>query len=372
MKKRIIFHIDVNNAFLSWTATEMLKNGYTVDIRKKYAIIGGDESKRRGIVLAKSIPCKKKGVTTGEPISGARKKCPYLEVYKPNFNIYKNYSNKMYNYLTQYSNEIERYSIDECFLDYTANMNLSDDPVKLAYKIKEDIKTNLGFTVNVGIGNNKLTAKMASDMEKPDKVHTLFDEEIQTKMWPLKVDNLFMLGRKTAKKIKELHINTIYDLAHTNKDFLIKKFKSHGKLLWEYSNGIDTSKVESKYGDPKSISTSTVLPYNYSDIVEINIVLKELAMDTGKRLRHVKMYASTVFIWIKYTNFEKVSKQIKLENSINSDEDIYKYAKDLLTLLWNKEKIRGLCVGVTNLDIERKVQLTIFHLNKLIKHDDMF
>ena len=176
---RIILHVDVNNAFLSWTAVDMLKKGSKVDIRNRYAIIAGSESERKGIVLAKSNLCKSRGVMTAEPIYSARRKCPYLEIYSPNFKLYKCYSDKMFEYLSRYTNIIERYSIDECFLDYTGSVNLFGDPIKLAYKIKNDIYKLFGFTVNVGVGNNKLLAKMASDFEKPNKVHTLFVNEIE-------------------------------------------------------------------------------------------------------------------------------------------------------------------------------------------------
>lgn len=363
MKERIIMHIDVNNAFLSWTATEMVKNGYKKDIRNRYAVIGGDASKRKGIVLAKSNPCKSKGVITGETLYNARRKCPYLEVYSPDYKIYRKYSDAMFNYLSTYTNVIERYSIDECFLDYSDLTTLFGDPIKCAYKIKEDIKNKLGFTVNVGIGNNKLCAKMASDFSKPDKVHTLFNYEIETKMWPLDVSDLFMIGKKSSVKLKELHINTIYDLAHTDKKLLERIFKKMGTMMWEYANGIDNSEVDYIYENPKSISSSSVLPYNYTDINEILKVIKELTIDTGHRLRKSKMYANTVTVWVKYSNFEKISKQQKLENSISSDEDIYKIATLLFNSIWTEESIRGLCVGVADLSTTKRVQLSIFSKN---------
>ena len=360
MNERIVIHIDVNNAFLSWTAVDMLKQGNQVDIRNRYAIIGGDEQARRGIVLAKSNPAKQQGVVTAEPIYMARRKCPYLEVYPPNYNLYRKYSDLMYNYLCQYTNIIERYSIDECFLEYTDIKKLNGDPIKFAYKIKDDIYKNFGFTVNVGIGNNKLCAKMASDFSKPNKVHTLFSSEIPTKMWPLAVKDLFMIGKKTTKKLETLHINTIYDLAHTDINLLEKNFKSMGLMMHNYASGIDNSKVEYEYENPKSISTSTVLPYNYSDKKEIHQVLKSLAETTGKRLRKKKMYASNVSIWIKYSNFKKYSKQSKLDNSTNTDEDIASVAINLFDKIWTEEAIRGLCVGVTDLSEDKKTQLSIF------------
>ena len=363
MKERIILHIDCNNAFLSWTAVYMLRNGSKVDIRKRYAIIGGDESQRKGVVLAKSMLCKSKGVITGEPVYSARRKCPYLEIYPPQFKIYKRYSDIMWAYLCKYSDKIERYSIDECFIDYTNSYKLFGDPVKLAYKIKDDIKKNFGFTVNVGIGNNKLLAKMASDFSKPDKVHTLFSNEIKDKMWPLDVSELFMIGKSSSKKLHDLGINTIGDLANKEIDFLMRNFKSMGKMMWEYANGIDNSEVESDYGNPKSISSSEVLPYNYTNLNDIYRELKKLSCDTGIRLRKKKMYAPNVNIWVKFHDFSKISKQVTLDNLINSDEDIYNNAIKLFNSIWNQDsdkKIRALCVGVANLTDVYKVQLSIF------------
>ena len=376
MKERIILHVDCNNAFLSWTAVNMLHNGSKIDIRNRYAVIGGDESQRRGVVLAKSMPCKKKGVVTGESLYNARKKCPYLDVYKPDFKIYKKYSDMMWAYLCNYSDKIERFSIDECFVDYTESYKLFGEPVKLAYKIKNDIKENFGFTVNVGIGSNKLLAKMASDFSKPDKVHTLHTSEVKKKMWPLDVSDLFMIGKSTSKKLKELGINTIGELANSDLDFLIKHFKSMGKMMWNYANGIDYSEVESDYGNPKSISTSSVLPYNYSNIDDIYRELKKLAMDTGKRLRDKKMYSPNVNIWVKFHDFSKISKQVTLDNLINTDEDIYINAVKLFDKIWNgndEKKVRALCVGVSNLTDVFKVQLSLFEEvnEKNIENDNL-
>ena len=371
--KRIILHVDVNNAFLSWTAVDMLRNGSKIDIRERYAVIGGDESKRRGIVLAKSNLCKKLGIKTADTLYSARRKCPRLEVYSGTWNVYREFSDKMYNYLLRYTNIIERYSVDECFIDYTNSYKLFGDPVRLAYKIKEDIKKLYGFTVNVGVGNNKLEAKMASDFSKPDKVHTLFDEEIRTKMWPLPIDELFMLGKSSASKLHEMGINTIGELANTDIDLLVKRFKSHGKMMWEFANGIDNSMVNYMERDIKSISNSTVLPYDYTKREECLEVLRELSNDVGKRLRKKKMYASNVSIWIKYNNFKKVSKQIKLDNSIHTDLDIYYYSTLLFDKLWDREySIRGLCVGVSDFNNCDNKQLSLFDNNINInkKNDD--
>ena len=358
---RIILHIDVNNAFLSWSAVWMLKNGYNKDIRNRYAVIAGDESQRRGIVLAKSGLCKKRGVKTADPIYLARRKCPYLEVYPPKFEVYKKFSDMMYKYLCNYTNIIERYSIDECFLDYTGSINLFGDPVKVAYRIRDDIYKKFGFTVNVGVGNNKLLAKMASDFEKPNKVHTLFSNEIEKKMFPLPIEDLFMIGKASSKKLREMGITTIGELAKTDEDVLVRKFKQMGKMMHEYANGIDNSEVMYEREQMKSISNSTVLPYNYRDAGMIKNVIHSLSNEIGKKLRNNKLYADTVGIWFKYTYFDKVSRQIKLDNSISNDEDIYNNAFSIFNSIWNHEDgIRSICVFVSGLSSERKLQLSLF------------
>lgn len=368
---RIILHIDVNNAFLSWSAIWMLHNGYNKDIRERYAIIGGDESERRGIVLAKSTPCKKRGVVTAEPIYSARRKCPYLEVYPPNFKVYKYFSDKMYEYLCTYTDIIERYSIDECFLDYTGSVNLFGDPVRVAYKIKDDIYNKFGFTVNVGVGNNKLLAKMASDFEKPNRVHTLFSTEVQEKMFPLPIEDLFMIGKSASGKLRNMNINTIGELANVSEDALIKRFKSMGKMMHEYANGIDNSPVYFEKESVKSISSSTVLSYNYHDIVKIREVIMSLSMDVGKKLRNNKMYADTIGVWLKYSYFEKVSKQEKLSSSISTDDEIYSNAIRIFDKLWNREDgVRSVCVFISGLSSIKRKQLSLFDLDSNNESDD--
>lgn len=311
--KRIIFHVDVNNAFLSWTAIEMLKNGSKLDIRTIPSVVGGDEKQRKGVVLAKSFPAKKKGIITGEPIYQARRKVDKLLVVAGARDKYSYYSDEFYKILCKYSPVIERYSIDECFMDMTGMELLYDDPVKLAYQIKDEIYKELGFTVNVGIGNSKLCAKMASDFEKPNKVHTLFEDEIKTKMWPLKIEELFMVGRSSSTKLRQIGINTIRDLAKTDVNLLIKYFKTQGKLMHDYANGIDESLVERPIPKNQGIGHSTTLPEDLVDIVSIKRVLRKLSEMVGLRLRKEEKYATVVSIQLKNSSFITYGHQKKVD-----------------------------------------------------------
>lgn len=368
--QRIIFHVDVNNAFLSWSALEMLKNGSKLDIRTIPAVVGGDEKKRRGVVLAKSFPAKKAGIVTGEPLYTARRKVDKLFVVETSREKYKEYSDAFYKILCKYTPVIERYSIDECFMDMTGTEMIFGDPVKLAYKIKDEIHDKLGFTVNVGVANCKLCAKMASDFEKPNKVHTLFESEIKTKMWPLKVDDLFMVGRSSSKKLHELGIDTIEALAKTDVKILTRHFKTMGKIMHEYANGIDDSLVERPIPKNQGIGHSTTLPEDYEDIVSLKKVLRKLSDMVGIRLRAENKYATVISVHLKNSEFFSYGHQKKLVNPISSSEDIYENACELLKDMWKGDPIRLVGLRVSDLTDKTYEQISLFEeVGKVKKRD---
>jgi DNA polymerase-4 len=360
MMERIIFHVDVNNAFLSWSALEMLKNGSKIDIRTIPAVVGGDEKERKGVVVAKSYPAKKAGITTGEPIYLARRKVDKLYVVKSDRQKYVEYSDAFYKILCKYSPLVERYSIDECFLDMSGMQKIFKDMVQTAYKIKEEIKESLGFTVNVGIGNSKLCAKMASDFEKPNKVHTLFDSEIKEKMWPLNVDDLFMVGKRSSAKLHEMGINTIYDLAHADVNLLINRFKSMGKMMHEYANGIDNSSVGKVKPKNQGIGHSTTLPEDVSDLVSLKKVLYKLSCMVGARLRTQEKLATVVYVQLKNNNFISYGHQKKLVSPISSNEDIYDVSCELLKSMWKGDPIRLVGVRVSDFTDKAYEQISLF------------
>ena len=359
--QRQILHIDVNNAFLSWTAIDRLAMGETLDIRNIEAVIGGDETKRSGIVLAKSTKAKKKGVTTGETLYQARLKCPNLQVFKGDYKSYKKHSNDLYNILSQYTDKIERFSIDECFLDMTGCL-IGESLLSKAYEINKRVKEELGFTVNVGVAHNKLLAKMASDFTKPDKVHTLFEEEIPSKMWTLPVSELFMLGKKTIPKLYNMGIKTIGDLAKQNKEFMVKKFGKHGLIMWEYSNGIDNSEVHYLEEKPKGIGNSVTLPTDLAEKEKIEKVLLTLVEQVTYRLRRYNMYANVVNVQLRTKDFKDFSHQRKLSYSTANTKEIYNTAKELLNEMYkNGTYIRLVGVRVDNLVEEDEVQMSLFN-----------
>ena len=268
----IIFHIDVNSAYLSWTAVEQLKNGAKVDIREIPAIIGGDQTSRHGVVLAKSTFAKKYGIRTGEPVANAFRKCPNLKSYPPDHQMYREYSRRLMDFLRTYTTHIEQVSVDECYMDFTEIADRFTSPVEGANEIKDEVYKRFGFTVNVGISSRKVLAKMASDFEKPNKVHTLFPEEVPVKMWPLPINELFMAGKSSVDTMKKLEINTIGDLAKADPALIELHLKSHGRMLWNFANGIDDSQVQSKPLEAKGIGNSTTLSEDAATYEEVQKV----------------------------------------------------------------------------------------------------
>ena len=360
MMERIIFHIDVNTAFLSWSAMDRLKRGEKIDLRCVPAVIGGDEATRSGIVLARSIVAKKYGIATPEPLYTARKKCPGLIVIPPDFKLYEKCSNDLYNYLCNFSPDVIRSSIDECCLDMTGTYNLFGDPVKLAYRIKDEVKEKFGFTVNIGIGNNRLCAKMASDLEKPDKVHTIFDNEIKTIMWPLPIEDLLMVGKKSSVVLRSIGINTIGDLATADMFLLRKYFKNGAQMMYNHANGIDDSLVEEYKAKNQSISNETTSITDMIDKRDIEKVLLYLSNQVGSRLRKEGYYTRVVTLVLKNSLFESYSHQQKLVNPINTNEDIYNITKELLEKGWKKDPIRLVGIRLSNFSNEGYKQISLF------------
>ncbi|MBR3898339.1 MAG: DNA polymerase IV [Bacilli bacterium] len=357
---KIIMHIDVNNAFLSWSAIYMLQNGFKYDIRNSYAVIGGDEESRRGIVLAKSMPAKKRGVVTGETLYSARKKCPNLKSYPPNFMFYKKMSESMFELIRKYSPDIEQMSIDECFLDYTPVKRLYGDEIGFAYKLKKEIYDTLGFTVNIGIANNKLCAKMASDFSKPYKVHTLYEYEVKKKMWPLKVDELFGIGKQTSIKLHNLNIHTIKDLALADPDYLYKYFKNQAIYMIESANGKGSDIVNSIPDDPKGIGNETTLRFNISNREDLYPYLLGLSENVCLRLRKQGKYAYVVAVTLKDIYFKRRSHQKKLVNATNSTEEVYRVSKEILSEMNTEDGIRLIGVRLDNLVSSSNHQTSLF------------
>ncbi|MCX7921544.1 MAG: DNA polymerase IV [Clostridia bacterium] len=364
MKKRTIFHIDVNSAYLSWEAVYRLQHGAEVDLRDIPSVVGGDEASRHGIVLAKSLPAKKYKIQTGESLFAARQKCPGLIVVPPHYALYMQCHKAMLDIFSQYSPSVQVFSIDECFLDYTNMEGIWGPPLEVAHAIRERVKKELGFTVNIGISTNKLLAKIGGDLKKPDMVHTLYPEEIPWKMWPLPVEDLYMVGRATAPKLHQLGIYTIGQLANADPELLKYKLKSFGQLIWSYANGIEESPVVNSGRPPiKGIGNSTTISFDVDNRSDACKVLLSLTETVCMRLRQAGYCARLVAVSIRANDFFHYTHQRKFYTPTDCTTDIYEMACKLFDELWKGQLIRHIGVRVSELCANDFIQLSLFEEN---------
>ena len=360
--ERLIFHVDVNSAFLSWEAARRVKQGEP-DLRLVPSCIGGDPKTRRGIVLAKSIPAKKYGVKTGEPLSMAMNKCPGLVIAAPDFRLYTRCSRAFKEICRSYAPTVEEFSIDECFMDLSGTELMYPDPIALAHELKDRIREELGFTVNVGVARNKLCAKMASDFEKPDKVHTLFPEEIEEKMWPLPVGELLFIGGSSVQKLRQAHIETIGDLASADpkrlKTILGDKMSLQAR---RYANGIDDSPVRQEQEEAKGYSNSVTLEEDVMSLETADAILLALADSVTAHMRSEGAKAGGVSVTVRYLDFTTRSHQCRLAPASDSTRVVYETAKQLLRELWKtRQPLRLLGISLGNLTRgEEEAQLSLF------------
>ena len=358
---RLIFHVDVNSAFLSWEATRRVKAGES-DLRLIPSAVGGDRDKRTGVILAKSLPAKAYGIQTGEPVGMALRKCPQLLLVKPDFKLYEASSAAFMDICRKYAPVVEKFSIDECFLDMSGTERLYPDPVALAHQIKDEIRNTLGFTVNIGIGENKLTAKMAGDFEKPDKVHTLFSHEIATKLWHLPVESLYMVGHATAEKLKKMHLTTIGQVAAMELSVLQQLMgEKLGLQLHRYANGIDDTAVATAPREVKGYSNSTTLEENVTDRSTALRILLALTDSVSSRMRADGGKASVVAVTLRSTAFTDKSHQTKLRYPTDITSELYEAVVHIFDELWDRRTpMRLLGVALGQISWEDDPQLSFF------------
>ena len=362
MDHRVIFHIDVNSAFLSWEAVYRLKQSPdAVDLRKIPAIIGGDESRRHGIVLAASLPAKKYGIRTAETVREAVTKCPDLTLCRPRYSMYQEASRAFVEEALEFSPVLEQYSIDEVFLDMTESIHAYESPRQAAVLLKDRIRDHLGFTVNIGVAPNKLLAKMASDFEKPDKVHTLFPEEIPEKMWPLPVKDLFLVGKATQKKLSLLGIRTIGELAQMDLKMLQAHVgNKHGQTLYNYARGIDLSPVDPEEGLNKGYGNSITLAKDIDTLEEADHVLISLSEMVASRLRKDHVRSSCICVEIKGTDFRRSTHQRKLRTPTDITDELSRTARELYRENYTGRSVRLIGVRATDITQEEFAQLDLF------------
>lgn len=360
MKKHIIFHIDVNSAFVSWEGARRVALGLD-DVRRIPSVVGGDPSSRTSVVCAKSIPAKKYGINVGEPVSMAIRKCPGLVVIRADFELYRQCSRAFIGICREYSDLLEQFSIDECFLDMSRHDGCMDDPVAVARELADRIKNELGFTVNIGVSENKLLAKMASDFEKPDRVHTLWPEEIKTKMWPLPVGDLLFVGKASSARLKDFGIRTIGDLANCDRNSLISIFgEKAGSSMIRSANGKGSSEIITDYGEAKSISMSTTTEEDIIDFERADAILAWLVDAVCFRLRKNETRACCIGVNIRSNSFDNKSHQKKLDSPTDITSEILAECRHLFRGLWKGEPLRLMGVTLSDFNSEGFEQTSIF------------
>ena len=362
MVERVIFHVDANSAFLSWTAAYKVKVlGESVDIRDIPSVVAGDKESRHSIVLAKSSPARKFGICTGEPLFQALEKCPDLVIVQPDYALYVEASRHFVAMLREFSPVVEQYSIDEAWVDMTGTERLFGSPRLAAEKMRERIWEELGFTVNVGISTNKLLAKMAGDFEKPNKVHTLFPEEIESKLWPLPVRNLFLVGSATENKLKKMGIYTVGDLAKADLSVLRRKLGKHGETIWHFANGRSTNAVIPAPTDNKGYGNSTTTPNDVTKREEAHRVLLSLCETVAMRMRKDNKCGRCISVHLRTNTFEDFSHQTVLHGATNITGELFSAVCKVFDEAWDGMlPLRQLGVQVTQLSDEPYQQYDLF------------
>lgn len=371
--ERYVFHIDANSAFLSWSASYRVNIlGEKEDLRLIPSIVGGDQEKRHGIVLAKSVPAKKYGIQTGEAIVTARQKCPDLVIVPPDYGLYVNASRAFINILKKYSDKVIQYSIDEAWVLFEGFEILygKGQMVKFAHDLKEEIKEKLGFTVNIGISNNFLLSKMAGDFSKPDKVHTLFPEEIEKKMWPLPVSDLFFVGRATTKKLLSLGIKTIGELAAADEEMIKAYLKTPGTIIQGYARGADLQPYMFTHEANKGYGNSMTAPQDITTPKYARHLILSLCETVGARLRADDVKISVVAVHITTYEFEYFNKQMQLMTATDVTMEIYRAACQVFEKLWDKRTpIRQIGVHTSKVQSDAGRQYNLFDLQKYDKFE---
>ncbi len=352
MEKRVIFHVDVNSAFLSWTAAYRIHAlGEREDLRLVPSAVCGDRSERHGVILAKSLPAGRMGVRTGEPLFQAQRKCPELLIVPPDYELYVQASRKFVAVLRQMSPAVEQYSIDEAWADMTGTEGLYGSPVAAAHALKDRIREELGFTVNIGVSSNKILSKTAGDFEKPDKVHTLFPEEMPEKFWPLGVRRLFSVGPATEQKLGRYGIYTIGELAHADPAFLREKLGKHGEAVWHLANGRCPDAVAAAPAPNQGYSNSVTTAADVTEMAEARQVLLSLCETVGMRMRRDGQRGMCLTVHLRTAQFLDTSHQIPLPSPTNVTAELYRAACMALEQVWEERRqpLRQLGVQVTRL-----------------------
>jgi DNA polymerase IV len=368
LKRRIIFHVDMNSFYASVEAA------YNPSLKGKPIAIAGNPEERKGIIITCSYEARAKGVKTTMPLWQARELCPNLIVLRPNFARYREASSNMFQILADYTPYVQPVSIDEGYMDVTENSHLGN-PIELAETIQKRILNELDLPSSIGIAPNKFLAKMASDMKKPLGITVLRKREIPTKLWPLPIHEMYGVGSKTAEKLKEINIFTIGDLAKANVYDLKTLLGINGERLYHRANGIDPRPVDpDAVSDFKSIGNSKTLPYDTTDEREIDSLLQSLSETVSARMRRKGVVAENIQLTIRYFDRKTITRSRQLHDFVEFHDDIFRIAKELFYSNWNQKAVRLLGVTANQLVDKNELtkQLDIFTFEEEVKNEKLY
>lgn len=353
--QKVIFLVDMNAFFIT---CEMIRHPHLKGIP---SAVAGDPLKRTGIILAANYEARALGVKTAMSLHEALKVCPDLQTVSPDHTYYSEMSKKVMELLSCYTPVIEQNSIDEAWLDMTGSLHLFGTPIQAAKKIMLQIQTELELNCSIGISCNKFLSKMASEMKKPLGITELFPEELESKLWTLSVSSMYGVGKKTAKVLNEISIETIGDLAVAPIDQLTQRLGRMGFILHQHANGADFEPVTPRRSeDTKSIGKSVTLAENLAELGKARRILMQLSDEVSHRARLLDKQGHTVQITVKYPDFKSITRQMQVQQT-NLSNSIFKAGETLLSDIWSDSRpVRLLGITLTDFENVMEHQLSMF------------
>jgi DNA polymerase-4 len=360
--ERTILHCDLNGFYAS---VECI---FRPELRDVPMAVAGNPENRHGIILAKNELAKKYKVQTAETIWQAKKKCPDLVLVPPHHGEYEKYSKLVNKIYEEFTDLVEPFGIDESWLDVTGVYNLFGSGVEIADKIRAIVKERLGLTISVGVSFNKIFAKLGSDYKKPDATTVISYDNYKKIVWPLHVSDLLYVGKAAREALSKMYINTIGDLANSNKENIVKRLGKMGEMIHNYANGIDDSPVKSvlEKRDVKSVGNGTTFDHDIVGFDEIRTEVLGLADEVASRMRRYGMKCYVISVMIKNPSFKSISRQKTLISATNITKEIAEVSMELIRSCWNeKAPIRAITVTGAHLTSSENAieQLTLFNDN---------
>jgi len=365
-KGRIIIHLDMNAFYCSVHEAEEPEL-----YKGKPTAVAGSVELRKGVIVTSSYAARQRGVRTGMTVHQGMRACPELVLIRPDFTLYRNYSRGFMSIAQQYTPLIEATSIDECYLDITGSSAFGE-PLDIAADIQRRIQEEWNLPCSIGVAPNKLLAKMASDMQKPNGFTILRIRDVPKLLWHRPCDALFGIGRKTAEKLIRLNIRTIGQLALADESLLVKHFGVVGSWMKAAAHGIDHAPVQAGRERNKSIGHTTTLPQDVSDLAEVQRILLNLADQTARRMRRQKLIARVIQIVVRDTDMKTINRSMTLETPTDSMLDIHREAVKLFIKHWPSGKpVRLLGITLQNLSVrdETAIQLDLFNYGEQPRKD---